>query len=38
MKSGLLRIAVLVLLFGTIASAQTTHFAPKASRFPYRNV
>ncbi len=34
MKSGLLRTAVLVLLFGTIASAQTTHFAPKVQQIP----
>jgi gamma-glutamyl hercynylcysteine S-oxide synthase len=34
MKSGLLRTAVLVLLFGTIAFAQTTHFAPKVQQIP----
>ncbi len=34
MKSGLPRTAVLVLLFGTIASAQTTHFAPKVQQIP----
>jgi iron(II)-dependent oxidoreductase len=34
MRSGLPRIAVLVLLLGTISSAQNTHFAPKVQQIP----
>jgi len=34
MRSGLPRTAVLVLLLGTISSAQTTHFSPKVQQIP----